>query len=286
MTNTLSVWHKIILWKQSIFGLPWMLAGALLPYSFPENQSLSIFIWLYMVLAFLAARASGMCFNRLIDHHIDAENPRTAKRPLPNGELSRVQVLLGGFLLLAIFFFATCKINSLCFMLSPLVAFLLILYSFTKRFTVLCHYVLALIHCLSPMCAWIAVTASFSYIPVFLGLALGFSIAANDIIYACQDIEFDRSKKLFSIPARFGQQRAIAIAKFSHAASFVLLLSLGILAKLSFIYFTGVVAIGAVFVCTYSKIQEKPLAELFSWSNSASSIIFLSSIICELIWRG
>src|SRR5258708_6107368 len=152
-----SVFNKIVLFKQSLFSMPWMVAGFLL-----AARPLLLEKALYLSIAFFSARTVGMCLNRLIHHKIHAKNPRTATRALPQGEISRKELLIFTLFLFILFFWSAFFINTLCFALSPFIALLLVGYSFTKRFTWGCHFVLGLIQCFSPLCAWLAVTGSFA----------------------------------------------------------------------------------------------------------------------------
>lgn len=286
IVHTVKIWQKLLLLKQSLFGLPWIVVGGLLPFLVDEIPAQKSYPWPYMVIAFLSMRMAGMCFNRLIDHAIDARNPRTASRPLPGGEISRLQVIILSIAFLCTYLWSAFKINEPTFILSPLVIALVLAYSYTKRFTYLCHFVLGSIHCLGPVCAWIAITGYFSPISPVFGISLACSIAANDIIYACQDIDFDRKEKLYSIPAHFGEKAAILTAKTLHMLSFSMLIAFGIICGLSYIYFTGIFAMGLVFCTTYVWLKKRSIEQLFSWSNITSGMILMSTILGDIVWQG
>ena len=279
---------KTVLFKQSFFGLPWVVIGAIFPYFLTASFSLypdSSIPYLFVSLAFLSARFSGMAFNRLIDHFSDAKNPRTAGRPLPQGEMSRQSVAFIACGFLAFFFFSMSQINSLTFQLSPFIGILIVLYSFTKRFTWLCHFVLGFIQFFTHLCASVAAFGIFYWPSVYLGVSLAFCITANDILYACQDMEFDKREKLFSIPCCFGYKKAVFIAKSLHAFSVLSLVMFGMQCKLSAIYFMGPLCAGVLFFVTYRALLKMPLETIFTWSNISFSLAIMTSILGELLCR-
>lgn len=275
-----STLNRLVLLSQSLFGLPWILAGALLP---GRGYSVSASCAIWLVVAFMSARLSGMGLNRIIDQYIDAKNPRTASRPLPMGEISRKSVLLFSLFCLFIFGIATYQVNTISFALSPLIALLLVGYSFTKRFTWGCHFVLGAIQFFGPFLAWTAVTGSLSFIPIFLGGALGCSISANDILYAFQDVEFDKKERLHSIPAIFGAKKALFIARGLHLLSVLFLILVGVFSHSTVIYFAGVALISQIFYMTYN--QKVPIGAQFALSNTYAGLTLLLSIVLERIWR-
>jgi 4-hydroxybenzoate polyprenyltransferase len=156
-------------------------------------------------------------------------------------------------------------------------------YSFTKYFTWGCHFVLWLVQLFAPICAWLAVTDTLSLAPIFLGLALGCTIAANDILYACQDIDFDRKEGLYSIPACFGIQKAEKVAQITHAVSIASLIAVGALLDLSLLYFVGVAAVGGIFIATY--LSDEPLEVRFSRSNTYAGITLLAFTLGDFSWH-
>ncbi len=199
--------QRLLLVKQTLFGLTWLCAGAFLPFLQKDVPAFCLSSWLLLIAAFISARFSGMCFNSYFDRAFDAKNPRTRDRPLPAGEISALACLLQAFMYLGLFFLASWSINSLCGLLSLAVGTSVVLYSLTKRITPLCHFALGIIYFFAPFCAWAAVTGEISPVPFLFGLALLLTIAASDIIYACQDIEFDQKIGLYSIPVLIGQKK-------------------------------------------------------------------------------
>jgi 4-hydroxybenzoate polyprenyltransferase len=285
----IALFSRLTMVEQSFFGLPWVVASVLLalhvsPAEAPHIAwgmlSFSIFI------AFMSARSAGMALNRLIDKEIDAMNPRTARRPLQNGEVTTQQVGLLAAGSLFLFVLACWNINERCFFMSPVVVLLLGLYSYTKRMTSLCHFVLGSIHFFAPIFAWVAVTNQFAWAPVFLGLAIWLSIAANDIIYALQDRVFDSEHGLYSIPSRLGERWSMWIAQTLHGCAVLSLFVLGGWLQLSFIYYVGIIAIACLYILFHYLLNtQNPVGinRLFSYCNGAAALLFLCTILGVLV---
>lgn len=257
--------------KFALFGLPVTLAGAILPFAIMTRWP-HWSLWLWIVAAFLTARTAGMAFNQLIDRQIDARNPRTADRLLPSGEAKPLQVLLLASTALALFLFCCAQIGM--FYLGLLPAALIILYSYAKRFTSLCHLLLGFIQFCGPVYAWIAITGSLAVAPLFLGAALWCWIAANDILYALQDLEFDRAEGLHSLPTRIGPRAALVVIRSLHGLALFCLLAVGVSLSLSMIYYAGVLAVAILFV------------KRASWALSnqlAATAVFLA-ILGAVLW--
>src|SRR6202163_2542195 len=208
---------EMIRFEHSVFALPFALTGALL--AFRESGFFAVNPWLkllWIVVAMVGARSAAMAFNRLVDAEIDARNPRTRVRHIPAGLLSRT--FCWGFTVAvsALFLFAAWELNSLCFRLAPLALAVVFAYSFTKRFTHLSHIVLGFALGIAPAAAWIAVTGSLDPRILWLTAAVTFWTAGFDIIYSCQDYDFDCDHGLFSVPRRFGIANALWIARLFH----------------------------------------------------------------------
>lgn len=207
----------MIKFEHSIFAMPFALTGAMLAWRELHFQLETPWLkLLYIVLAMVSARSAAMTFNRILDAAIDAKNPRTAMRHLPSGQLSRR--FAWGFLIAssATFFLASALLNSLCLLLSPVALGVILFYSYTKRFTSFAHLVLGLSLGIAPTAAWIAVTGSIDFRISLLSLAVMFWTAGFDIIYACQDFDFDRKEGLFSIPSKLGIASALNISRLFH----------------------------------------------------------------------
>jgi 4-hydroxybenzoate polyprenyltransferase len=249
---------RMVKLSHSVFALPFALASAALAAS--EGWRPIQILWI--VVAMVGARSAAMGFNRLADQWIDARNPRTAGRELPRGVLSRVEV--GAFVALsaALFVFAAGMLNPLCLALSPVALLVVFGYSYTKRFTAASHLVLGLALAIAPVGAWLAIRGRFAPEPLVLALAVLLWVAGFDVIYACQDTDFDRREGLHSIPARLGVGRALTMARAFHAAAFLLLLSLYWLTPLHGLYLAGMVGVGALLAYEHSLVRADDLSRV------------------------
>ncbi|MGB9805070.1 UbiA-like polyprenyltransferase, partial [Desulfofundulus sp.] len=203
---------EMIKFEHTIFALPFAYAGAVLV----QKQIPSFHDLLWITLAMVGARTAAMSLNRLIDRHIDALNPRTANRALPRGLVSLKEVWLLIILSFALLFLSAYQLSPLAFKLFPVAVAVLSFYSFTKRFSWTCHLFLGLALGLAPVGAWIAIANRFALAPVIIGIGVLFWVAGFDIIYACDDYDFDLKYGIHSIPARFGLKRALLISAIFH----------------------------------------------------------------------
>ena len=237
--------------RHTLFSLPFALTAVLLETG--GHPPVSKLLWI--VVAATGARNAANALNRIIDQNIDAKNPRTAGRPLPAGKLSRKELWLFAGSMLALLILGTAMLNPLCIILLPLAAILVFGYSYTKRFTWLCHYWLGITCSAATMGAFLGISGEFHlrYFPFVAGVALW--VAGFDILYALQDIEFDRGQKLHSVPARFGAQGARIIAAASHLAA-----SAGFASLLFFWPQTGAGTIVALTACVFLLAAEHLVA--------------------------
>lgn len=252
------VYGRMIKFSHSVFALPFALTAAALAAA--EGVSLRQIGWI--VVAMVGARSAAMGFNRLADHEIDARNPRTAGRELPMGALRRAEVwgfvaLSAGALVLAAW-----RLNPLCLRLSPLALAIVFGYSYAKRFTPLSHLLLGLSLGIAPVGAWLAIRGRFDAAPVVLALGVMAWVAGFDIIYACQDVDFDRQAGLHSIPARLGVGRALAIARGLHVLALLFLGSLYWLAPLSPLYWLGLALVAALLAYEHSLVAADDLSRV------------------------
>ena len=239
-----ALYLELVKFSHTVFALPFALMGAILAdRGIPSPPTL-----FWIVVAMIGARSGAMAINRLADQEFDAHNPRTQERALPMGLVRRGEVILFALGSFALFLFAASRLNPLCLKLAPVAIAVLILYSYTKRFTFLSHLMLGLALAIAPLGAWIAVTGEMAAVPVVLGIAVLFWVAGFDILYAMADIDFDRAAGLHSIPARFGIPAAMTISRSFHASTLVLLLLLVGLSDLRSFYLAGVLlAAGLLF---------------------------------------
>ncbi len=227
--------------EHSIFALPFTLAAAFLAASgLPQPKILAL-----IVLATVLARSAAMAFNRYLDAEIDAENPRTATRSIPAGRLSRSYALTFTIVNALLFVGVTLFINKLVAVMAPFLLLVILGYSASKRFTSGSHLILGLALGLAPIGAWAAVRGTLSWEPMVLAFAVLTWVAGFDIIYACQDLEFDREKGLFSIPARLGLRRALQVSRLLHVLTITALFLLGTMLTLDAFYFAGALAMAA-----------------------------------------
>ena len=277
---------RMIKFSHSIFALPFAFSGAALA---AVEGGITLVQIGWIALAMVGARSAAMGFNRLADRELDAANPRTAGRELPQGVLAPRAVQLFIFLSSVGFIFAAWRLNSLCFYLSPLVLAVLFAYSFSKRFTWASHLVLGLSLGGAPLGAWIAVTGGFDWPPLLLGLAVLLWVAGFDVIYACQDREHDLGAGLHSIPARFGLERALVIARILHFLAVVAMVLVGYSVGLGLIYWIGVGGIAGLLLYEHRLVRPDDLTRVnmaFFNLNALISVLYLVFTLADLLVLG
>jgi 4-hydroxybenzoate polyprenyltransferase len=261
--------------EHTLFALPFALLGAILAArGVPTAREL-----LWITLAMFGARSTAMAFNRLVDREYDARNPRTKMRALPAGALSVGFVWMFTIVSAAIFFIAAAMLNSLTLALAPIALASLLLYSYTKRWTSLSHLVLGWCLAIAPTGAWIAVRGALdSPVPLLLSLIVLLWTAGFDVLYACQDFEFDRAEGLHSIPEKIGIARALWYARLLHADAFAALVALYLTTNLGALALVGLVATGALLVYQHTLVRADDLRRLnaaFFTTNAFVSVILL-----------
>lgn len=250
--NKLQKFLNMVDFGHSLFGLPFAYLGAFL--ALKGVPTLAQFGWI--TLAMVSARTAALCLNRLIDRHIDRQNPRTADWVMASGQLSVKRIWVLVFVFIALLFLAAYNLNPLCVKLAPLAVIVLWLYSYTKRFTWWCHLILGLAIGIGPLGGWIAISGTFDWQPFALAMAVAFWIAGFDTMYACQDIDFDRAMNLYSIPARFGERGALLFSAVFHLFTILFLILNGFILDMGIWYYTGV-AFTAILL-TYEHIIVRP----------------------------
>ena len=274
----LSLTLEMIKFEHSVFALPFALTGALL--AFRESRfDVPNWPWilLWIVIAMVSARSAAMAFNRLVDAEIDRRNPRTSNRHIPARLLSTT--FAWAFVVAASFIFllAARELNTLCFALAPVALILIFVYSFTKRFTSLSHLVLGFCLGIAPAAAWIAVRGSLDAKILWLIAAVTFWTAGFDIIYSCQDFEFDSSEGLFSIPHAFGLYRALLVARCLHVMMIACLLTLSLALHLGPLSLAGIAAIAALLLYEHSLVRPNDFSRVnaaFFTMNGWVSVLF------------
>ncbi|SDR84225.1 4-hydroxybenzoate polyprenyltransferase [Paenibacillaceae bacterium GAS479] len=248
MIRKVRIFLEMIKFEHTIFALPFAYIGMLLGAVTMEGRLPSWAEAGWITLAMFGARSAAMGLNRLIDKAIDLKNPRTEKRALPAGLLKTGEVVLFVVLSFVLFFWAASKLDPVCIKLMPIAVFFLVIYSYAKRFTWLCHIILGLTIGLAPLGGWVAVTGEFAPAAWVFYVGIVFWLSGFDTIYALQDIDFDRNEKVYSIPARFGVKRSLMLAKCFHLVTSVCFIALFFMTDLSWIYLAGaLISIGILF---------------------------------------
>jgi 4-hydroxybenzoate polyprenyltransferase len=242
-----------------VFALPFALAGALL-----AAQEVPV-TWAtigWILVAMVAARSAAMGFNRLVDARFDALNPRTANREIPRGAMSRIEAIVFVTVFSGLFVFAASRLNPLCLYLSPLALAIVFWYSLAKRFTTWTQLFLGLAMAVAPVGGWLAVGGRGGWEPWLLGLAIGAWVAGFDVLYACQDLTFDREHGLRSIPVRFGIPAALTISRVMHVIAVAGLLALAWVTPLPWLYYAGVGVIALLLVYEQSLVRADDLSQV------------------------
>jgi 4-hydroxybenzoate polyprenyltransferase len=277
---------EMIKFEHTIFALPFAFMGAVLGNIVVEHDWPTWMEIFWVTVAMVGARSAAMSLNRLIDRYIDAKNPRTANRAIPAGLLSVSEVLMFIVISFALLFFAAFQLNSLAVKLLPLAVFVLIFYSYTKRFTWLCHFVLGVAIGFGPLGGWVATTGQIDGTALLLFVTVLFWTAGFDIIYACQDAEFDRKEGLYSLPSRFGIANSLLVARVRHLITFAGLLSLYVSASLSIWFLIGVLISGVILVYEHSLVKPTDLSKLdvaFFTMNGILSVVMFTFTLIDLV---
>jgi 4-hydroxybenzoate polyprenyltransferase len=282
--RNLKITLEMIKWEHSIFALPFALCGAMLAASgLPAWRQLG-----WIVVAMVSARSAAMAFNRLADVSIDAANPRTATRALPVGELTPAFVSTFVFVACGIFVLAASQLNRMTLLLSPVALAVILLYSYTKRFTRWSHLFLGFALGIAPAAAWIAVRGSLDPRILLLTAAVTFWVGGFDVIYACQDHDHDRSHDLHSVPRHLGIRTALVIARLFHIVMLGLLVALIVTFGLGTLAMVGVVAVAALLAYEHTLVRHDDLSKLnaaFFTMNGVISVVFFLFVAGDLLLR-
>jgi len=277
--RSIETYLRMIKFSHSVFALPFALTAALVAAGgVPSGRQI-----FWIVVAMAGARSGAMGMNRIIDRRIDAANPRTSMREVASGKISVGAALLFSFVSFGALVLAAWQLNPLCLRLSPLAIGVVVFYSFTKRFTWMAHMVLGAALALAPLGAWIAVRGTFDAEALPLVLAVLFWLPGFDILYALQDMEFDRSHGLYSIPARFGVRASIAIARLLHGLTMFFLVLAGAVFGLGAFYWVGMLVVAGLFVYEHSLLKPDDLSKLdmafFNMNGYISAAVFLFTLL-------
>jgi len=309
--TTVKNYLSLVKFSHTIFALPFALIGFFLGYtflfhSFPpgawwggknvlplqQQEALSdltsthiIIKFLLVLICMITARSAAMAFNRYLDRSFDAKNPRTAIREIPKGIISPQSALRFVILNCILFITATFFINKICFLLSPVALFVVLFYSYTKRFTFLCHLVLGLGLSLAPIGAYLAVTGRFDVLPLLFSFAVIFWVSGFDIIYALQDVEFDQAQQLYSIPATVGKTKALRVSEMLHILSAACVIAAGFYGHFHFMYWIGIAVFCGMLLYQHSIVKPNDLRRVniaFMTANGIASVVFAVFVITDM----
>jgi 4-hydroxybenzoate polyprenyltransferase len=299
---------SLVKFSHTIFALPFALIGFFLGITYSHRTNPGWHTWisapfdgdfminlfsengwgrklLLVLVCMITARSAAMAFNRYLDRSFDAKNPRTAIREIPAGIISPNSALRFTILSCVLFLVACFFINRICFYLAPVALFVILFYSFTKRFTPLCHLVLGLGLSLAPIGAYLAVTGRFDILPVLFSFAVIFWVSGFDVIYALQDVEFDQSNQLYSIPSVLGKSKALRVSELLHVLSAGCVIAAGIYGGFHFVYWIGIAVFLGMLIYQHSIVKPNDLSKVniaFMTANGIASVVFGVLVIVDL----
>jgi 4-hydroxybenzoate polyprenyltransferase len=284
---------SLVKFSHTIFAMPFALIGFSLGVVQSESIANSLPWYLHYRLKFflvlicmVSARSAAMAFNRYLDRTFDAKNPRTAIREIPAGIISANSALRFVILSSVIFVLSTFFINTICFALSPVALFVILFYSYTKRFTALCHLVLGLGLSLAPIGAYLAVTGRFDVLPILFSLSVIFWVSGFDIIFALQDVEFDQSQQLYSIPAVLGKGKGLRVSEMLHIISAACVISAGFYGHFHWLYWLGVAVFVTMLIYQHTIVKPNDLSKVnlaFMTANGIASVVFAVFVIADVV---
>ena len=303
--STVKNYLSLIKFSHTVFAMPFALIGFFLStyervaiwwfdsyrdsipsaWSGVDNEKPLWLVFLLVLLCMITARSAAMAFNRYLDRKWDALNPRTAIREIPKGIITPKNALLFTIVSCVLFITATFFINRICFYLSPVALAVVLGYSYTKRFTPLCHLVLGLGLSLAPIGAYLAVTGVFHWLPILFSIAVVCWVSGFDIIYALQDEEFDKKNQLYSIPAWLGKEKALRVSELLHLLSAAAVIAAGKFGGFGWLYWIGVLVFGGMLVYQHSIVKPTDLRRVnlaFMTANGIASVVFAIFVIADL----
>ena len=280
-------YFSLVLFAHTVFAMPFAIIGFFLAIT-TTTYEFDWFKLFLMLLCMVFARNAAMAFNRYLDRNIDAQNPRTAIRDIPSGRISSKQALLFTIVNSILFILTTFLINKLCFYLSPVALTVVLGYSYTKRFTPLCHLILGLGLALAPIGAYLVVTGEFAMLPIYFSLAVLCWVSGFDIIYALQDEEFDRQNNLNSIPAWLGKKNALRVSSFLHLLTVVFVTLPYLNTDLSWFYLAGVLFFILLLIYQHKLVKPDDLSKVdraFFTTNGIASVVFAIFFLLDAYLR-
>ena len=306
--TTVKNYLSLIKFSHTIFAMPFALIGFFLGVSSglfesgiknsfqvitPETRDvlyIKYFLLKFCLVIFcmIFARSAAMAFNRFLDRQFDAKNPRTAIREIPAGIITEKNALVFTIVNCLLFVVCTYFINRICFFLSPVALFVILFYSYTKRFTALCHLVLGLGLSLAPIGAYLAVTGEFDWLPLLFSFTVLFWVSGFDIIYALQDEEFDKENKLHSIPSILGKAKALRVSECLHLVSAICIVYAGVYGKFGYWYWAGIAVFIGMLIYQHSIVKPNDLKRVniaFMTANGIASVIFAVFVLLDLFFK-
>jgi 4-hydroxybenzoate polyprenyltransferase len=282
----------LVKFSHTIFALPFALIGFALGVRYQLINQLAIenigFKFFLVIVCMFTARSAAMAFNRYLDRHFDKLNPRTAIREIPSGIIKAEKALFFVFINAVVFIVATYFINTICFYLSPVALFVILFYSYTKRFTYLCHLVLGVGLSLAPIGAYLAVTGVFNIVPLLFSFAVLFWVSGFDIIFALQDVEFDKSQSLYSMPSYWGIKTALTISRVLHILSATCVIIALFIGGFGYAYIIGLLVFIGMLIYQHSIVKPTDLSKVniaFMTANGIASIVFSIFVLIDLFIR-
>jgi len=285
---------SLIKFSHTLFALPFAIIGFFLGVYHQQTSSVSDPVtnselaikFVLVLICMVTARSAAMAFNRYLDRHFDAQNPRTAIREIPKGLIAANNALRFVIVCCLLFMITCWFINALCFYLSPVALFVILFYSYTKRFTALCHIVLGVGLSLAPIGAFLAVTGHFAVLPLLFSGAVICWVSGFDIIYALQDVEFDQSRRLYSIPVWLGKKNALMVSSLLHLISALFVLTAGLYGLFGYWYWLGMALFTGMLIYQHAIVKPHDLSRVnlaFMTANGIASVMFSLFVITDMI---
>lgn len=285
MIKTVKTYLSLVKFSHTVFAMPFAVIGFCIGIAQPGHR-FDAFLFVKVILCMVFARTAAMAFNRYIDRNIDTQNERTQVREIPQGKVTPSSAVLLVILSSLAFILTTYFINPLCFNLSPAALAIVLGYSLTKRFTWLCHLILGVGLSLAPIGAYLAVTGSFNWLPLFFSFAVIFWVSGFDIIYALQDEDFDRSLNLYSLPVALGKKWSLKVSILLHGIAVIFLIAAGFELPFGWLYWIGVLNFSLMIAYQHSLVKPHDLSKVniaFFTTNGIASLIFAVFTITDLV---
>ena len=300
--NNIKKYAGLVKFSHTIFALPFAIIGFFIGIFAPHFSSATLHLGVYspllfkdtiklftlVILCMVFARSAAMAFNRYLDRSFDAKNTRTAIREIPAGIISKQSALRFVMINCLLFIASSFFINPICFYLSPVALLVILFYSYTKRFTALCHLVLGIGLSLAPIGAYLAVTGKFELLPILFSLTVLFWVSGFDIIYALQDEQFDKANQLHSIPAALGKSKALKVSAYLHLLSAACVVLAGIYGHFGWLYWMGVTVFVGMLVYQHSIVKPTDLSKVniaFMTANGIASVVFSVFVMLDIFFR-